>query len=89
MQSIEYLGIFAGTLTTISFLPQALKIWRTRDVKSISLLMYLMLCLGVLSWIIYGVALNSPSIFVSNSIIFILVLSILFLKILIQYRENK
>lgn len=85
MEGIEYLGLFAGTLTTLSYLPQVLKIWRTRDVKAISLVMYLMLSLGILSWVMYGIALNSPSIFISNTIVFILVLSILFLKLSIQF----
>jgi|GEM_PF-914212 len=54
MESITYVGLVAGTLTTISFLPQAIKTWKTKSTKDISLAMFLCFCLGVILWLFYG-----------------------------------
>jgi len=56
MNTISFLGYLAAVLTTISFVPQAIKIIRTKDTKSISLVMYTLFSVGVLCWIIYGIA---------------------------------
>jgi len=85
MELIECLGSLAGTLTTFSFLPQVIKIWRTHDVGSISALMYVILGLGVGCWTLYGWAMHSPSMVVTNFITLLLVVSILSLKMLIDF----
>ncbi|NES02372.1 MAG: hypothetical protein F6K22_05680 [Okeania sp. SIO2F4] len=54
MNLVTILGLFAGSLTTIAFLPQVIKTWRTRSTKDISLEMFAIFCSGVLLWIIYG-----------------------------------
>ncbi|MBY0500604.1 MAG: SemiSWEET transporter [Alphaproteobacteria bacterium] len=84
---VEYLGILAGTLTTISFLPQVLKIWKEQDVSSISILMYTLFCFGVFFWIIYGMILNSLSLILANSITLFLAMCVLFLKISIERKQ--
>ena len=84
---IEYLGILAGTLTTLSFLPQVLKIWKERDVRSISILMYTLFCFGVFFWLIYGIILNSLSLILANSVTLFLALCVLFLKISIEKNQ--
>lgn len=81
---IECIGIVAGILTTLSFLPQVIKIWRTRDASSISLLMYSFMCTGVLLWLIYGVAIASFSLVAANAITLFLAGCVLFLKIIIK-----
>lgn len=81
---IEYIGITAGMLTTLSFLPQVIKIWRTRDVSSISLLMYSFFCVGVFLWLVYGVAMSSFSLIAANAITLFLAGCVLFLKIIIK-----
>lgn len=52
--SISLLGTVAAVLTTISFVPQAWQIVRTKDVEGISLGMYILFTMGVYLWIIYG-----------------------------------
>jgi MtN3 and saliva related transmembrane protein len=84
---IEYLGILAGTLTTLSFLPQVLKIWKEREVHSISTLMYTLFCFGVFFWLIYGIILNSLSLILANSVTLFLALCVLFLKISIEKNQ--
>jgi MtN3 and saliva related transmembrane protein len=81
---IEYIGITAGILTTFSFLPQVIKIWQTRDVSSISLIMYSLFCIGVAMWLIYGISLGSFSLILANAVTLVLAGCVLFLKIFIK-----
>jgi MtN3 and saliva related transmembrane protein len=76
----EYLGLAAAFLTTGSFVPQAIRVLRTRDTRAISLAMYAMFTTGSLLWFIYGVGINSPSVIAANAITFLLALTILILK---------
>jgi MtN3 and saliva related transmembrane protein len=77
----EWLGTIAATLTTISFVPQALKAIRSRETRGISLLMYSAFTLGIGFWFAYGVALHSWPMIVSNAITFVLAATILVLKL--------
>ncbi len=75
------IGLLAGTCTIISFLPQVIKTVRTKKTKDLSLAMYAVLAVGLLTWIVYGVLTNSFPIILANSISFILAVIILILKI--------
>lgn len=77
----EWLGAAAATLTTISFVPQALKAIRSRETRGISLLMYAVFTLGIAFWFAYGIALGSWPMIVSNAITFALAATILVLKL--------
>ena len=77
---IEMIGFTAACLTTSSFLPQALKIWRSRSARDVSLVMYLMMALGSGLWLTYGVLIGSPALMAANSTALALVLCILALK---------
>ena len=78
---MEWLGYVAATLTTIAFVPQALKAIRTRDTRSISLEMYLVFTVGVAFWFGYGLVLGSWPMIVSNAITFVLASVILAMKL--------
>jgi len=86
MDTINLLGIAAGTLTTIAFVPQVLKTWRTRSGEDISTGMFLLFSSGVLLWLLYGVALDAMPIIIANSITLILALAIILLKM--RYRTK-
>lgn len=86
MDLINLLGAAAGTLTTIAFVPQVLKTWRTRSGDDISTGMFLLFSSGVLLWLLYGVALNATPIIIANSITLILALTIILLKM--RYRSR-
>jgi MtN3 and saliva related transmembrane protein len=77
----EWLGTIAATLTTISFVPQALKAIRSRETRGISLLMYAAFTVGIGFWFAYGVALHSWPMMVSNAVTFVLAAAILVLKL--------
>ncbi len=81
MDLVGILGMMAGALTTISFLPQAIKIIQTKDTSGISLIMYIAFTIGVLLWVIYGICLMAAPIVIANVITLILAGTILFLKI--------
>ena len=78
---IEFLGFTAATLTTFAYLPQALRVFRTKRTKDISLPMYLIMTIGVGLWFIYGIYLHSLPIIIANAISFILAFIILLHKI--------
>lgn len=78
---MEAVGLAAGTLTTLSFLPQVVKTWRTKAVRDLSLRMYLSLSAGVTLWLVYGLCVGSLSIVVANGLTLALSLSILVMKL--------
>lgn len=77
---VEAIGIFAACLTTLSFLPQALRIWRLKSARDVSLTMYLMMFAGQVMWLTYGAVIGSVSLIFSNVSALMLVGSVLFLK---------
>jgi len=77
----EIISYIAATLTTASFLPQAILTIKTKDTESLSLSMYSMFTLGVLCWLIYGVYIANEAIIVANAITFVLAAAILSFKI--------
>jgi MtN3 and saliva related transmembrane protein len=77
----EIVGYIAATLTTLSFLPQAILTIKTKNTESLSLSMYSMFTLGVLCWLIYGLYIDDEAIIFANSITFLLAVPILSFKI--------
>ena len=82
MHDVEYIGFIAGFCTTIAFLPQIVKIVKTKSTKDVSLLMYVIYCIGVIMWILYGYLVNSHSIITVNIITFILGVTVIWMKII-------
>lgn len=79
--STEWLGFIAGALTTVSFVPQVIKTWRSRSTADISLGMFALFCAGLVLWTAYGVALQSLPIVVWNGVTLVLAGTILALKL--------
>jgi len=77
----EWLGYVAATLTTVAFVPQALKVLRSRDTRAISLGMYLVFTAGLCFWLAYGLFLGSWPMILSNLVTLALALLILALKL--------
>jgi MtN3 and saliva related transmembrane protein len=77
----EMIGYLAATLTTASFLPQAILTIKTKDTESLSLSMYSLFTLGVFCWLIYGIYLSNKAIIFANAITLVLAASILSFKI--------
>ena len=84
MDEINYIDLFgflAALLTTIAFLPQLYKTWKTKSADDVSLFMLILFITGLICWIIYGLKINSIPILVANIITLIFNFSILILKI--------
>lgn len=78
---IEALGLLAGCLTTLSFLPQALKIHRSRSARDISLPMFLAFSAGVGLWLAYGLLKQDLAIVIANTVTLALAVWILVMKL--------
>lgn len=77
----EHLGFIAGTITTLSFVPQVIRVYRNKSGRDISAWMVLLLASGTLLWLIYGVMIGGVPIVMANAVTFTLVLVIFILKI--------
>jgi MtN3 and saliva related transmembrane protein len=80
MDIITYIGFAAGIVTTFAFLPQVIRILRTRRTRDISLGWALSMTLGIGLWLIYGIKRSDPPMIAANSISLLLILIILFSK---------
>lgn len=80
LQWIDYLGLFGAFLSSITFLPQVYKAWKTKSVGDLSIWMILILLANVSTWLIYGIVKNDFAIMIANSIILSLSLLMLFFK---------
>jgi MtN3 and saliva related transmembrane protein len=81
MEITEFFGYLAATLTTISFIPQVIQVWRSKHTKDISLGMYSIFTLGIVVWLVYGLMLGSMPIIIANSITIVLAGSVLAMKL--------
>lgn len=78
---IDGIGLIAGLLTTTAFIPQVLKIYRTKSGKDISARMISLFTAGLVLWLIYGILLRSLPLILSNVVTLVLSLAIIALKI--------
>lgn len=81
MNFATLLGYVATAVSVISFSPQVIKSWKTRQTKDVSMTGYLFLALGATLWLIYGILIKNLPIALTNGIVLILQLSVIFLKL--------
>jgi MtN3 and saliva related transmembrane protein len=74
------LGSFAGTLTTLAFLPQVVRSYRLRSAAELSWWWLLVFATGVAAWACYGVVRSDPAIIWTNSLTLVLVMSLIVLR---------
>ena len=77
----ESIGIIAAILTTSAFIPQVYKIYKEKKAQGVSLTMYLIMFVGVLLWLVYGVLIGSIAIIIANSVTAILQLFVIIFKL--------
>ncbi len=75
------IGLAAAFCTTVSFLPQVLRAWRTRSTKDLSLSMFLVFTAGIFLWLIYGLIQHDVPLIAANGTTFLLSGSILYFKL--------
>ncbi|MCY7333458.1 MAG: SemiSWEET transporter [Pseudanabaena sp. CAN_BIN31] len=81
MDFTNMLGFAAASCTTLAFLPQVFKVWRSRSTKDISLPMLVTFIAGITLWLIYGLRVNAAPIYIANAITLLLNLAILRFKL--------
>ena len=81
MDTIQFVGLAAGMLTTIAFLPQVIKTWKSRSAKDLSLGMFSLFCLGVVLWLAYGLLVMDIPVIVANLLTLMLASTLLFFKL--------
>ena len=81
MSYIDIIGFIGGALTTLALVPQAVKAWRTKHTRDISIWWILTLTIGIILWLVYGILIGSLPIIVSNAATLIFALIVLILKI--------
>ena len=77
----EWLGHIAGTLTTLAFVPQVVRVLKTKQTRDISLAMFALFVAGVALWLWYGVQIGSLPVTLANAVTLVLALVILVAKI--------
>jgi MtN3 and saliva related transmembrane protein len=78
--STTLIGLCAGTLTTLSFVPQVVKCWRRRSVADLSLTMLLTFAIGVALWDLYGFMTQALPIILANSVTLVLAVALIVMK---------
>ena len=85
---IDMIGYAAATMTTVSFVPQLLRVIRLRSARDISLGMFLIFSAGTFAWGVYGLLVHSAPVWIANSLTFALSVSILGLKLRFDRRAT-
>lgn len=81
MSTVTLIGLAAAACTTLAFLPQVIKAWRTRSTADISLGMFLVLVIGIALWLVYGALLGDIPLIAANGVTLVLVGIILIFKL--------
>ena len=81
MDTITIIGLGAAMFTTISFLPQAIRVIKTKQTKDLSLTMYMAFTVGIFLWLVYGIMLDNLPIVIANSITLVFASTILVMKL--------
>lgn len=77
----EIIGMVAAFLTTVAYMPQVLRVLKTRDTRAISLGMYSLMTTGIVLWLVYGVMIESWPIIIGNAVTLTLASIILWMKL--------
>lgn len=78
------IGFIAATLTTVAFIPQVIKVWRTKSTRDVSIGMYVLFTTGVAMWFCYGLLIGSWPVIAANAITLVLAGLVLVMKIRID-----
>lgn len=78
---MDWFGYFAGALTTFSFIPQIIRIYKTKSAHDISLIFNMMFLIGILLWLTYGIMKKDPPIIIWNAMAAALSCTLLYAKI--------
>lgn len=78
---VEIIGLVAGFLTTAAYMPQVLKVWRSRSARDVSLGMFSLMVVGIMFWLAYGLMIEDIPLILANLVTLLLTGVILALKL--------
>lgn len=81
MELASAVGLVAGCVTVVSFVPQVVRVWRTRRTDDLSLGAFVLLASGAALWLLYGVLRRDPAVIGTNAAVGVLVAAILVAKL--------
>ena len=81
MDIINIVGAAGGIVSSVTFLPQVIKIWKTKSAKDLSMVTLLFLVLNVSLWLLYGILTNLYPIIITNGIVLSMVFIMLYFKL--------
>jgi MtN3 and saliva related transmembrane protein len=81
MPKIEIIGIIAGCLSCLTFIPQVYQTWKTKATKDVSLPTFIIAALSCVLWLIYAVVVNLFSVIFTNAIVLVLTLMMVYFKL--------
>jgi len=81
MEIAQWIGLIAGGLTTIAFVPQVVKTYQSRSAKDLSLTMFLVFSIGIVLWLVYGIMIREWPVIIANAITLLLSLILLIFKL--------
>nr|WP_200819460.1 SemiSWEET transporter [Tolypothrix sp. NIES-4075] len=81
MDYITTLGLIAGLLSTIAYLPQVIKTWKSKSASDLSWSMLITLCAGIILWLVYATYIQDIPLIAANIVTLLLASIILVLKI--------
>lgn len=85
--SFTLVGYAAAICTTISFVPQLVRVWQRRTARDISLSMFLVFSIGEFLWLLYGITIRSLPVILANAVTLLLAMTILILKLIFDRRH--
>ena len=85
---VNLIGSVAAGCTTVSFIPQLIRVYRLKSARDISLIMFLVFSLGVFLWLLYGIFIRSFPVILANGFTLLLSLAILALKLRYDRRRS-
>jgi MtN3 and saliva related transmembrane protein len=86
---VDLIGLAAATLTTGSFLPQVIRLWRTQNADGVSLLTFSIFSIGVLLWLTYGILLRSTPIIAANGVMIVFSVAVVVQVVRIRTRARE
>ena len=89
MYFAEYLGLIAGLLVTCSLIPQIIRVFRLRSAREISAVFTVLLLLGLVLWLVYGIMLTLAPVIIWNAIGAVLAILLLYAKMRYGHNEIK
>ena len=87
MDWIQIAGHVGAFLSSITFIPQVYKVWKTKSVQDLSLAMMFIVASSTLIWLVYGIALMLWPVILANGFIFFLSLLLIYFKFVYSVKK--